>query len=166
MDKRRWLAGRKTVSAEDCDAAHVAARRGRLKPRETVATLMLGTSSIAFAMVTTVATLPGVFGLEVPRWSERRAFMVEASPRKFDRDPHTNQQMPVLVPAGTVHVPSHECDLLAFLSLILGADRNRAIRATTDVLVPVGNRLFRHAFDDGDRRLLQPAGDRCAVTRQ
>ncbi len=121
MDKRRWLAGRMTFSAEDRDAARVAARRGRHEPRETVATLMLGTSSIAFAMVTIVATLPGVFGLEFPRWSERRAFMVEASPGKFDRDPFTGQKVPVLVPAGSVHVPSHECDLLAFLSLILGA---------------------------------------------
>jgi hypothetical protein len=124
VDEYRWLAGRMIESHEKRDATREAARRRRLLPRETMATLMLGTASVALATVMMVVTLPGLAGFGFAPWSEPRELMVEETPpRLITRwDALTNHDVtePALVSAGRVYLPSRECDLLAFFSLALG----------------------------------------------
>jgi hypothetical protein len=86
---------------------------------------MLGTASLALAIVTLTVTLLGLRGIPFPRWSESREVMVETSPPtftvRFDRETNRQVTEPVLVSAGRVFVPSAECGLLAFVAFVLGA---------------------------------------------
>jgi hypothetical protein len=120
----RWIVERIIRSSEERDQAHLAAFRRRLLPRETMATLMLGTASTALAIVMLIVTFLGLFGVSFQRWSKPREVMVETTPPEFTRrfDPLTNSYVsePVLVSAGRIFVPSPECDLLACFGFVLG----------------------------------------------
>ncbi len=118
MDENRWLAGRMIETLEKRDAVRKAARWRGLVPRETMATLMLGSSSVALAGVMLLVTSLGFTGVGFPTWSEPREWLVEGQGTQWD--PSTKMSVPVLVSAGTVYMPSRECDLLAFVGLVLG----------------------------------------------
>jgi len=95
-----------------------------LGPREDLATLMLGTASVALAMVMSIVTLMGLRGISFPPWSVPRDVMVKASPPRFTDvyDPVSRRYaaVPKLVSSGKVFVPSSVCCGLAFLGLVLG----------------------------------------------
>ena len=121
MDERLWLFDRMIRYAEEREQARLAAFRRRLLPRETIATLMLGTASVTLAMVVLVVTLLGLFGIGFQRWSEPREVMVETGRFITIYDPKNGDVTePVLVSAGRVFVPSPECVLAACMGLVLG----------------------------------------------
>jgi hypothetical protein len=96
----------------------------RLRFRETMATLALGSGSLCLAIVMLVAIMAGLFGRAIEPWTEPRFVWVEKAPPEFvlTRDPLSNEyeSTRVLVPSRQIAVPSRECHLLAFLSLVLG----------------------------------------------
>ena len=102
----RWIVERIIRSSEERDQAHLAAFRGRLLPRETMATLMLGTASAALAIVMLIVTLLGLLGISFQPWSEPREVMVETTPPRYTSrfDPLTNSYVsePVLVSAPAI----------------------------------------------------------------
>ncbi len=106
-------------SVEKRDAARDSARRRGLL-HETTATLMLGSASVALASVMLIVTSLGFSGIGFQPWSEPRELIVEAMPRQTRWNPTTKETARVFVSAGTVYVPSRECDLLAFVGLVLG----------------------------------------------
>ena len=87
-----------------------------------MATLMLGSASVALAIVMLVVTLMGLSGKSFRPWSEPRDVMVETGKwaGRFDWRTNTYVSEPELVSAGKIFVPSAECDALAFLGFILG----------------------------------------------
>jgi hypothetical protein len=107
MNENRWIFARIIESVRKRDAAREAGRRRELM-RETTATLMLGSASVALASVMLVVTSLGFSGIGFQPWSEPRELIVQAA---------TIRRGQKLV---TVYVPSRECDLLAFVGLVLG----------------------------------------------
>jgi len=69
--------------AEERDQDRRRAFRRMLRPREDLATLMLGTASVALAMVMSIVTLMGLRGISFRPWSVPRDVMVEAKPPRF-----------------------------------------------------------------------------------
>ena len=85
---------------------------------------MLGTSSLAMAIVMSVVTLGGLFGVIREPWTERHVVLVEKQPRQVisRQDPATGQYTSevVYVDAGYIGMPTGNTVLLGWLSLILG----------------------------------------------
>jgi hypothetical protein len=94
-----------------------------LRPRESIATLMLGTASVSLAIVMLLVTILGLRGRAFAPWSEPRELLVEAVPRGYEvvPDPQSHELVTLvkLVPAGRVWVPSSEAAALAMLSWAL-----------------------------------------------
>jgi hypothetical protein len=105
-DYRRPI-GQIIRSAARLKEARAVAVRRRLLRRETLATLMLGTASVALGIVMFMVTLLGLAGIPFRPWSEPRERFVETTPEHF-------------VSAGSVFVPSPECDQLAWFGFALG----------------------------------------------
>jgi hypothetical protein len=97
----------------------------RLIPRETIGTLLLGTLSVALAVVMLLVIVLGLFAKSLPPWNEPRSVMVEAVPRQFittyDSDLHRNVRVPLLVSSRRIWVPSTDCHRLVWLGLVFGA---------------------------------------------
>ncbi len=72
---------------------------------ETMATMMLGSGSLALAVVMTIVTALGLLGISFQAWSKPRVF------------PVTSGTATVLT---KILVPSDDCAVLAFLGLIFG----------------------------------------------
>ena len=113
--------------SEEREAARIARARGTARAnrfRENVGTMMLGTSSLAMAVVMSVVTLGGLLGVIREPWTERRVVLVEKQPREVisRQDPATGQYSSevVYVDAGYIGMPTGNTVLLGWLSLILG----------------------------------------------
>jgi hypothetical protein len=92
--------------------------------RENVGTMMLGTSSLAMAIVISVVTLGGLFGVIREPWTERQVVLAEKKPREVisRRDPATGQYSygVAYVDVGYIGMPTGNTVSLGWLSLILG----------------------------------------------
>jgi hypothetical protein len=111
---------------QEKEARVLASRRKiRLRFRETLATLAFGAGSLGLAIVMFNVIVLGLFGFRIAPWTESRTVWVEKTPREFvvTHDPISKayESSPALVPWGQIGMPSPDCHLLAFLSLILGA---------------------------------------------
>ncbi len=111
------------LKAQELYEDRLRANRPNLR-RENMASMIVGTASLALAIVVAVATILGLLGVPCGQWSEPRQIMVEASPPRFvshlDLGSLDWVSEPVLVPSRKIWVPSHDCAGLALLGAILG----------------------------------------------
>ncbi len=108
---------------EDRDRDRRRDLRRRLLLHETTATIMLGSASLALAIVMVIVTLMGLFGISFESWSEERRLLVQ-SPTSVTGSSapilRTVATGPVIVASRKVWIPSDDCTFLAFLGLALG----------------------------------------------
>jgi hypothetical protein len=99
-----WLVNRLIRAYQAREQARRREFRRKLRPRETIGTMLLGNASLSLATVMLIVTFAGLCGVSFERFSERREVMDEAT----------------LTPAGRIWVPSHECHRLAWFAMVLG----------------------------------------------
>jgi hypothetical protein len=118
-----WIFERVIRAHEAEDRSRRALLLSRLRPRETMASLMLGSLSVALAIIPVAVTIIGFRGGSIPPFSEARDVLAETGSFESGYDPETKKliSIPVLVRAGRIFVPSAQCELQAFVGLVLGA---------------------------------------------
>jgi hypothetical protein len=109
--------------AEDLEARRK--RRTREFHRsETVMTSMIGSASLALALVVLAVTLAGITGVAWQPWTERRDMLTEKVPRvilsRHDFATNTWIREPEMIVARTIYSPAQHCRVLACLALGLG----------------------------------------------
>ena len=110
------------LNQEHLEKRRIAARRQRA--RGSTGAMMMGTASLSLAIVLSIVTLTGFFGISFASLSVSQQILVEAQPiRMVARwDPNTNQKVsePDLVVSGHICLPSTECAWVAVAGLALG----------------------------------------------
>ena len=94
--------------------------RRAIRPRESLATLMLGTPALALTGALLVTTLLGLSGFPQSNWNVPRQWMAEEKPLRYEsyRDEFGNESSaPALTPYATVYMPSDECISLGFAGM-------------------------------------------------
>ncbi len=94
-----------------------------LRPRETLATIMIGTASCSLGYVALIATILGLNGQSLPPWNETLEVMTEAVPRQYES--HWTPDGPSehyvkMVVGTTVLIPSAYTAGLGVLGSLLG----------------------------------------------
>jgi hypothetical protein len=83
------------------------------RPRDSLATLLLGTLALGLGLVTLGATLAGIAGIPLPSWNQPRGVLTEAKPRQYeffwDSELHREASRVKLVVATIILVPSSYC---------------------------------------------------------
>lgn len=96
----------------------------RIRNRECMATMMLGTASLSLGVVLMTVTLVGLSGKSFGSLSLPQQVLVEATPRQLVSrfDSETNQMVsePARVVWGSICLPSMECAWLGVVGLALG----------------------------------------------
>jgi hypothetical protein len=93
----------------------------RMLQLESTGTLMLGTASLALAVVMTIVTVLGLFGIPVRNWSQPRTWVIQTTPGAgTTASPGGPGSLAGGATSRKVWVPSDDCTLLGFLGLILG----------------------------------------------
>ena len=109
-------------NAEELHLIRHRASRRMQRPRETMATLLLGTASVALAMVAVIVTFGGLFGISFTSWSDPRDVLVEVvgqSTTRWDVASKSFVSEPVFVSSGRIWVPSGDFFWLAWAGLVL-----------------------------------------------
>ena len=104
--------------------ARLAAAARRPRPRDSLATLMLGTLALGVGFATLAGTLAGIAGKPWTPWNEPRAVWTESRPRQYEEvwDPElkTVSRQAKLVVATTIRAPSSYCLSVALIGAALG----------------------------------------------
>jgi hypothetical protein len=87
----------------------------RMLKLESTATLMLGTGSLALAIVMTIVTIVGLFGIPVANWSQPRTWVVQSGAAVG-----ASVGLTRMVGTRKIFLPSNDCVLLGLLGLVLG----------------------------------------------
>jgi hypothetical protein len=102
----------------------LAAPARRRVPRDSLATLLLGTLSLGIGLVTLGATLAGIAARPLAGWNRPVEVLAEATPRQFEVvwDSELGRQVSrvKLVVATTILVPSPSCVAVALIGAALG----------------------------------------------
>jgi hypothetical protein len=95
-----------------------------LRPRESVMSLILGTSSAGLGTAILIVTITGLLGHALGRWSDRIRIMRPAIPNQYVEqfDPGAGRTVSVLklTQVASIFTPSAECAIWAVLAVVLG----------------------------------------------
>jgi hypothetical protein len=85
---------------------------------------MLGSTSLALAILVLSVSVAGIVGVSLAPWTERHDLMVEAVPRRYEyqlgSDGLNRVRTPVMVLWNTIYSPSLQCRVIACTALLIG----------------------------------------------